>query len=375
MADLHVSRFPPRLPAADLRKITRADIEQALLDYQAGAAHSFGESTDYDLINDGKRYPPKAILGLAGKHALGRVLVPDDFSGGEDSTCFRILRDHGFEVGPKPGPAIHFEIGHLYNRGQDIHKPFGGQMRGGICTPKSVPAVFLFTGKSGDQFGYVDQWSEDGSFYSFAGEGQEGNMTMKGGNRAIRDHATEGKALHLFEALGKGQPIRYMGQFDCMGHREIPGVDKHGNSRSILVFELAPHIEFKPTTDPMLLDQLTKKLATKQWTSPPRGQLIPEKINSGNSFVYARDPEIRAYILSLAAGRCELCAQKAPFQDCSGAWFLEVHHVIHLAEGGADTPNNAVALCPNCHRRLHHSIDASDAVLLLYKNISRLSSQ
>ncbi len=32
---------------------------------------------------------------------------------------------------------------------------------------------------------------------------------------------------------------------------------------------------------------------------------------------------------------------------------LEVHHVIRLADGGSDTINNSVALCPNCHRELH----------------------
>lgn len=33
--------------------------------------------------------------------------------------------------------------------------------------------------------------------------------------------------------------------------------------------------------------------------------------------------------------------------------FLEVHHVKWLAKGGSDTVNNVVALCPNCHRKMH----------------------
>jgi len=372
VANLHVTSPTKRIPASELRNISRAHIEQAIHDFNGSAHHGFGESTDYDLIVQGKRYPPKAILGLAGKYALGRVLVPDDFSGGDESTCFRILREHGFEVGPKEVPFVHFEIGKAYSRGEDIHKPFGGQMRGGICTPKSVPAVFLFTGKSGDQFGYVDKWTEDHEYYTFAGEGQEGDMTMKGGNRAIRDHAADGRALHLFEALGKGQPIRYMGQFDCMGHREIPGVDKNGAARTLLIFDLAPHVEFKPTADPVLLDELTKKLASKHWTSPPQGQQKPEKTSLEGSVAYKRDPEVRAYVLSLADGRCELCGQAAPFRDLSGSWFLEVHHVVHLAQGGADTPNNAVALCPNCHRRLHYSVDAPMAIQSLHNKVTRL---
>lgn len=34
--------------------------------------------------------------------------------------------------------------------------------------------------------------------------------------------------------------------------------------------------------------------------------------------------------------------------------YLEVHHIIFLAQGGDDTVDNAEALCPNCHRRKHY---------------------
>jgi 5-methylcytosine-specific restriction protein A len=31
-----------------------------------------------------------------------------------------------------------------------------------------------------------------------------------------------------------------------------------------------------------------------------------------------------------------------------------VHHRVRLADGGDDTTDNAVALCPNCHRKAHY---------------------
>ncbi|WP_373273521.1 HNH endonuclease [Vibrio parahaemolyticus] len=37
--------------------------------------------------------------------------------------------------------------------------------------------------------------------------------------------------------------------------------------------------------------------------------------------------------------------------------YLEVHHLTRLADGGADCPENVIALCPTCHRRAHYSID------------------
>ncbi|WP_429628901.1 HNH endonuclease [Tunturiibacter psychrotolerans] len=33
--------------------------------------------------------------------------------------------------------------------------------------------------------------------------------------------------------------------------------------------------------------------------------------------------------------------------------YLECHHIVWLARGGDDTIENTVAMCPNCHRRMH----------------------
>jgi 5-methylcytosine-specific restriction protein A len=74
----------------------------------AGEPHLFGDSTHYDLLHDGYRYPPKAILGLAGQVATGKQFKPADFTGGEDSTCFKILRRCGFLIVPKIHGADRF---------------------------------------------------------------------------------------------------------------------------------------------------------------------------------------------------------------------------------------------------------------------------
>lgn len=70
-----------------------------------------------------------------------------------------------------------------------------------------------------------------------------------------------------------------------------------------------------------------------------------------------RDREVRDFALSRAKGECELCGS-AGFQLPDGRTFLETHHVIPLAEGGADSASNVVALCPNHHREAHYGRDA-----------------
>ncbi|HMD56388.1 MAG TPA: hypothetical protein VKG82_02835 [Solirubrobacteraceae bacterium] len=84
-----------------------------------------------------------------------------------------------------------FELGKVYRR-RDLHAEFGGQAQGGIVTPADHSLIFLITGEGGHEYGYHDEWLEDGMFRYF-GEGQSGPMTFVRGNRAVRDHAVEGK--------------------------------------------------------------------------------------------------------------------------------------------------------------------------------------
>jgi 5-methylcytosine-specific restriction enzyme A len=71
--------------------------------------------------------------------------------------------------------------------------------------------------------------------------------------------------------------------------------------------------------------------------------------------IYERSPDVVAEVLPSAKGMCSNCYKRAPFKKrTDGSPYLEVHHIHQLAKGGDDTPENAVALCPNCHRKFHH---------------------
>lgn len=76
--------------------------------------------------------------------------------------------------------------------------------------------------------------------------------------------------------------------------------------------------------------------------------------------VFVRNPDVVAEVLDRADGKCEICHDAAPFLRRDGSPYLEVHHVVQLADGGEDTTENAVAVCPNCHRRAHHGAPAQE---------------
>lgn len=72
------------------------------------------------------------------------------------------------------------------------------------------------------------------------------------------------------------------------------------------------------------------------------------------SYVYNRNPDIVAEALIRANGCCEKCQKSAPFlRKSDNTPYLEVHHIKPLSEGGLDTLENVIAICPNCHRNEH----------------------
>jgi hypothetical protein len=97
-----------RLPAEVLDKATPEFIWQAVQRYIAGEHQpQFGPSTDFDLIVNDRRFPPKAVFGMALSMATGgQEVLPKHFTGGEGSACFRLLREAGFSVIPKDSRTI-----------------------------------------------------------------------------------------------------------------------------------------------------------------------------------------------------------------------------------------------------------------------------
>jgi 5-methylcytosine-specific restriction protein A len=91
-----------------------------------------------------------------------------------------------------------------------------------------------------------------------------------------------------------------------------------------------------------------RKAASRAFPKKPRTRII-------SVVAYDRNPHVVRSVLKRAAGVCEDCGQPAPFNRIStGKPYLEVHHKIRLADGGDDSVENALAVCPNCHRRSHY---------------------
>src|SRR5262245_15374393 len=100
----------PSMPQSIPPGLTREQVLRAPSDLDKGIDHPFGPPTGYELLFQDKRYPPKAAVDLACRDLLGRVLLPDEFSGGEaPGQANFVLRKLGFTVVKKGEVAVQEE--------------------------------------------------------------------------------------------------------------------------------------------------------------------------------------------------------------------------------------------------------------------------
>lgn len=82
------------------QNITKDHILQAIHEIDRSAYDRKRESKKYDLLYNGRRYPPKVVVTSANKYANGIPLDPSKFSGGE-KLANQFLQARGFEIIPK----------------------------------------------------------------------------------------------------------------------------------------------------------------------------------------------------------------------------------------------------------------------------------
>lgn len=80
------------------KDVSAEHVLDALVEIDREGIPERSRSTTYDLLHETRRYPPKLVLSLAVKNASGKAYDREDFSGGEDSPAFILLRSLGFEI-------------------------------------------------------------------------------------------------------------------------------------------------------------------------------------------------------------------------------------------------------------------------------------
>lgn len=209
---------------------------------------------------------------------------------------------------------------------------------------------------------YKDVWKNGVLHYT--GMGKIGDQDLeKDQNRTLYYSNSNGVEVHLFEVLKK-TIYTYRGVVTLVDspYQDIQ-LDDNGNERKVWIFPIKPISNVQEQIEncsEIEIAQLSNKELIR------RSEIIsikrePKKVSS---LEYFRDPYLKEMVKRIADGKCQYCSNDAPFFDKKGAPYLEEHHVKWLSQGGEDTIDNLVAICPNCHKMVHILNDEKDVLIL-----------
>jgi len=86
------------------KKISRNHLLEAAQIIDREGIPKMRQSTRYNVLVSGKKYPPKYLIAVASKLATGKMLSSQNYSGGVESNSF--LRARGFSITDKYGKII-----------------------------------------------------------------------------------------------------------------------------------------------------------------------------------------------------------------------------------------------------------------------------
>lgn len=138
---------------------------------------------------------------------------------------------------------------------------------------------------------------------------------------------------------------------DYIAKNKITLADFYSDEKKSLapntILEIESELQEKVKQAKILSSKKRQEILSKSNPNPTKTTIIQT--------VFNRNQYVITEVLEKAKGICARCKKTAPFvRDNDNSPYLEVHHKKPLAEGGDDTVENAIALCPNCHRQAHY---------------------
>ncbi|MFX0095835.1 MAG: HNH endonuclease [Candidatus Hodarchaeota archaeon] len=207
---------------------------------------------------------------------------------------------------------------------------------------------------------YEDRWKKDILHYTGMGTTGDQDINFQQ-NKTLAESESNKVEIYLFEVF---EPNRYVfrGQvkLDDKPYQEKQP-DIGDNLRWVWIFPLKlVEKDASKSLDQTLIDkrqERKEKEARRLSDQELEKRARHSKKGVGTRSVVTKSYERNVYVAELAKryakGFCQLCENPAPFEDKNGIPFLEVHHIKWLSKGGKDVIENNIALCPNCHRKMH----------------------
>lgn len=250
----------------------------------------------------------------------------------------------------------------------DLRSIFGCSTQGGMR--RSLKTDTLVIVSNHIKSIYDDRWLGDTLHYT--GMGTKGDQSLnKSQNKTLAQSDVNGVAVHLFEVF-VDKEYSYVGQVKLEAKPYFEKQpDEDGLIRDVCIFPL----KLRDGKSPVMSREYAQKPFETKTKKAKRlsNEEVERRAKNANKTVgtrntvslqHDRDPWVAEHAKRKANGICQLCKQPAPFKNKAGDPYLETHHIIWLADGGEDTIENTVGLCPNCHRKMHVVKDKKDILAL-----------
>lgn len=317
-----MARKRPNLTVSELDVVQESHIIEAIHHLKkAGLPPNYKQSTDYDLVMpDGELYPPLATMAQAYSFATGKDL-PEGLKGGKNTATFIVLSKLGFRIQRKFQLSFQDLLSYV-----ELHSEL--KLRT-IAQDKEFTIISIDNG------------------IEILIKSSRKRLTLTGAY--LERHVTQFNKTRSFQPKDYNHIASGSSYFLALVRKILRG-------RGFSEVELDNLAIYSPTTDRETLEYRVREIQKDKDRNPAKGNTKPRKV-SVTSEAYERDSAVVADVLDRANGICELCGTKAPFVKKDGQPYLEVHHIIPLAEKGPDITDNAVALCPNCHREAHYGTE------------------
>lgn len=249
-----------------------------------------------------------------------------------------------------------FSIGEVVQNSDIVNEFKCGNM-GGMRRSRTTNTLVIISDHTKGL--YDDKWY--GNVLHYTGMGKSGDQNINFmQNRTLAESKSNGVDVHLFEVLKPGE-YKYMGQIELI-EQPYQEVQKGEDNvlRKVWMFPVRAIAGEMLINEKELFEYEERKQRQAQRLSISElkqrakdSQSIKVSVRTVKSSTYIRDPYISEFAKRQANGKCQLCKEKAPFTNNNNKPYLETHHIEWLSKGGPDTIENTVALCPNCHRKMH----------------------
>ncbi|MDA8259067.1 MAG: HNH endonuclease [Betaproteobacteria bacterium] len=169
----------------------------------------------------------------------------------------------------------------------------------------------------------------------------------------------DGQTTHFLARLGLPNEFKSAQEYEniCSQVRNRTNKAPYVNSYEAWLSNQGPITEAQ-YQQAVLKKATSKKKAKHQ--EPAGGAPVPKQTSKGVSSGYQRNPAVAADALAQARFNCEIDPNHKTFVSSAKKLpYVEAHHLVPISKQASfsfslDVTANVVALCPTCHRLLHH---------------------